>query len=413
MFLKALLIGSMIDLPHPFMYMNILRDTNENHTLKSLIKRNHKEPIMPAALLPNGLKDLLPPEAYAYRAITARVMGVFESFGYAQVKPPLAEYDSTLFADKGEHARANSFTMPDPLSGKTLAVRSDMTIQTSRIARHMMQTQSLPIRISYMGDVLRVNAESTSEARQLSQAGLELIGVQNREDEVISSIIESLSSLGLDDIVIDIHMSGLLQSILIQDALDSAMQSNIMNAIQNKDNSLIPEDVPSRDLLILLQQSGDASETLTQIMSSPHATDISMELNALMHIITKIKQSYPSISLSLDLLDTTGFEYHEGVCFSVFLNSSGLEIARGGSYAITDESGRNHAATGATLYVHRLLDVVDIKQDKQRIYIPTDADVSEARKLRENGAITVHGTFASDDVRAAEEATQLGCTKIL
>jgi len=368
---------------------------------------------MPAALLPNGLKDLLPREAFAYRAITARVMGVFESFGYAQVKPPLAEYDSTLFADKGEHARTNSFTMPDPVSGKTLAIRSDMTIQTSRIAQHMMQTEQLPIRISYMGDVLRVNAESTSEARQLSQAGLELIGVQNREDEVISSVAEALDSLGLDDIVIDFHMAGLLQSIFETEALDATAKSEVMNAIQNKDNSLIPDSIPSRDLLILLQQSGNASDTLKQIISSPLAADISMQLNALMHVVTKLEEHYPNITLSLDALDTQGFEYHDGVCFSVFMQSTGLEIARGGSYHIEANDATSMPATGATLYVHRLLDVVDIAQDKQRIYIPLGADYEAAKKLRENGTITLHGAFALDDARAKEEAARLGCAAIL
>lgn len=383
------------------------------HTRESLIKRNYKDKYMATALLPNGLRDLLPQEAFAYRAITARVMRVFESFGYAQVKPPLAEYGSTLFDGKGEHARANSFSMADPASGKTLAIRSDMTIQTSRIARHMMQSETLPLRISYMGDVLRVNSESTSEARQLSQAGLELIGVQNREDEVVSSIIEAIDSLGLDDIVIDFHIAGLLQKILSSESLDNNTTAQIMNAIQNKDDSLIPRDISSRELLTLLQQSGDAAPLLKRIVSSPLSADITLELNALMHVITKLEQSHPNVSLSLDLLDTAGFAYHDGACFSVFLKSSGLEIARGGSYRIETGDNTTQPATGATLYVHRLLNVVDISQDKQRIYVPTDISYDAAKKLRKNGVITVHGAFASADARAAQEAAKLGCNSIL
>jgi ATP phosphoribosyltransferase regulatory subunit len=368
---------------------------------------------MALAILPNGLRDLLPREAYTYRAITARVMGVFESFGYNQVKPPLAEYDTTLFEGKGDHARTNSFQMPDPVSGKTLAIRSDMTIQTSRIARHMMQTEALPLRISYMGDVLRIQSESTSDARQLSQAGLELIGVQNRESEIVSALIESLDIIGLRDIVIDFHSAGLLARIVGASPVSDAQKSAILNAIQNKEEAALPDNLPCKDILKLLQQTGDAKLLLQQFSTSPLTTEIKDMLTTLTEVITDVECHYPSISLSLDLLDTTGFEYHDGICFSVFLKHSGQEIARGGSYWIEDAEGTNHPATGATLYVHRLLDAVTISNDKPRIYIATDANYSKAQELRKSGYITLHGSYKSATSEARAEAAALRCENIL
>src|SRR5689334_11544115 len=45
------------------------------------------EPLHPA-LLPLGLRDLLPPDAAAEALVVGRMMAVLESHGYQRVKPP-------------------------------------------------------------------------------------------------------------------------------------------------------------------------------------------------------------------------------------------------------------------------------------------------------------------------------------
>jgi len=49
------------------------------------------EPLHPA-LLPLGLRDLLPPDAAAEALVVGRMMAVLESHGYQRVKPPLVEF---------------------------------------------------------------------------------------------------------------------------------------------------------------------------------------------------------------------------------------------------------------------------------------------------------------------------------
>ena len=53
------------------------------------------------ALLPTGMQDLLPPEAEVEAAVVAKLMATLTAHGYQRVKPPLVEFEETLFAGAG------------------------------------------------------------------------------------------------------------------------------------------------------------------------------------------------------------------------------------------------------------------------------------------------------------------------
>ena len=53
------------------------------------------------ALLPDGLRDLLPPEAEIEAEVVARLMAVLAGHGYERVKPPLAEFEENLLSGAG------------------------------------------------------------------------------------------------------------------------------------------------------------------------------------------------------------------------------------------------------------------------------------------------------------------------
>ena len=85
------------------------------------------------ALLPAGLNDLLPEEATKEAQVISRLLGVFRSYGYDPVKPPLIEFEESMLADVGQALEHTMFRLVDPLSQRTLCLRSDITIQIARI----------------------------------------------------------------------------------------------------------------------------------------------------------------------------------------------------------------------------------------------------------------------------------------
>ena len=53
------------------------------------------------ALLPAGLRDLLPPDAETEASAVEAIMDVFAAHGYQRVKPPLIEFEDSLLAGSG------------------------------------------------------------------------------------------------------------------------------------------------------------------------------------------------------------------------------------------------------------------------------------------------------------------------
>src|SRR6516164_10521911 len=86
------------------------------------------------ALLPTGMHDLLPPEAEVEASVVAQLMATLTAHGYERVKPPLVEFEETLFLGAGAAMANSTFRMMDPISHRMIGVRADMTPQIARIA---------------------------------------------------------------------------------------------------------------------------------------------------------------------------------------------------------------------------------------------------------------------------------------
>ena len=86
------------------------------------------------ALLPAGLRDLLPPDAETEAAAVEALMEVFAAHGYQRVKPPLLEFEDSLLAGSGAAVAEQTFRLMDPDSQRMMGLRADITPQVARIA---------------------------------------------------------------------------------------------------------------------------------------------------------------------------------------------------------------------------------------------------------------------------------------
>src|ERR1700761_2481149 len=128
------------------------------------------------ALLPHGLRDILPPDARIEADTVERLMAILGQYGYDRVKPPLVEFESSLLDGPGAAMTHETFRLMDPISHRMIAVRADMTLQIARIATTRLVKSPRPLRLSYAGQVLRVRGSQLRPERQVGQVGAELIG---------------------------------------------------------------------------------------------------------------------------------------------------------------------------------------------------------------------------------------------
>src|ERR1700742_254534 len=135
----------------------------------------------------------------ALKAVAEPILGLFAARGYANEEPSVLQ-PAEIFLDRsGEEIRRRTFTLMDP-TGRDLALRPDLTIPICREA--VRSGRSFPARISYNGLVFRHQPGEPHRPTQFFQAGVELLGVQDRaagDTEILSLAIEALHTCGLKD----------------------------------------------------------------------------------------------------------------------------------------------------------------------------------------------------------------------
>src|ERR1700753_2833991 len=151
------------------------------------------------ALLPAGLRDLLPPDAETEASAVEALMTVFAAQGYERVKPPLLEFEDSLLVGSGVAVADQTFRLMDPDSQRMMGLRADTTPQVARIAATRLAGAPRPLRLSYAGQCLRVRGSQLAPDRQITQAGIELIGCDNSaaDAEIVLAGAEALASVGL------------------------------------------------------------------------------------------------------------------------------------------------------------------------------------------------------------------------
>jgi ATP phosphoribosyltransferase regulatory subunit len=363
------------------------------------------------ALLPGGLVDLLPPEAEAEAEAVSTIMGVFASHGYQRVKPPLLEFEDGLLAGSGAAMADQTFRLMDPESRRMMGLRADMTPQIARIASTRLAAQPRPLRLSYAGQCLRVHASQLAPDRQLAQAGIELIGIDNpaADAEMVLLAAEALDAVGLDRVSFDLTLPPLAPALLDEAGICGAARGKLTRALDRKDAAEVAQQGGAiasllAELLLAAGPVGPALGVLAGAKLGPASRAVYERLAA---TIQAIQAQSAGLRLTLDPLEFRGFRYHTGICVTVFAPGHYEELGRGGRYV----SGEQEPATGLTLYPDAVLRARSKPAPRPRAYLPWGTPHEAGAKLRAEGFATVAALEPAPD--GAAEARRLGCTHLL
>ena len=168
------------------------------------------------ALLPAGLRDSLPPDAAHEAAVVEALVACCTARGYERVKPPLVEFEDSLFAGPGAAMTHRSFRLMDPVSQRMMGVRADMTVQIARIASTRLSNAPRPLRLCYAGEVLRVTGTPLTPERELVQVGAELIGSDavSADIESVVMALDALMGVGVPRLSVDITSPRLVPTLI-------------------------------------------------------------------------------------------------------------------------------------------------------------------------------------------------------
>ncbi|HIM46333.1 MAG TPA: ATP phosphoribosyltransferase regulatory subunit, partial [Alphaproteobacteria bacterium] len=365
------------------------------------------------ALLPAGLRDVLPPFAAFEAEVIERLMARFAASGYARIKTPLVEFEDGLLSGPGAAMTADTFRLMDPISQRMMGVRADITPQIARIASTRLGAAPRPLRLGYSGEVLRVKGTQLRPERQFAQVGAELIGAEcaAADAEMIVLAVDALGAVGVADLTVDLTIPPLVPALLDGAAIDGGRRAELREALDHKDTTTVAEigGDAAPILSSLVAAAGPAEHCFAVLEDFDLPDAAALERDRIGEVLEHLREALPELRITLDPVENRGFEYHSGVSFTIFPAAGRGELGAGGRYQAAGVGG-NEPATGFTLYLDTILRVLPGPELSARIYLPVGADPVEVKRLRKEGWITIGGLEAIED--DAGEARRLGCSHV-
>jgi len=357
-------------------------------------------------LLPEGIDEILPPQASALEMMRRTLLDLHASWGYEQVFPPFVEYLESLMIGAGGDLDLQTFKLTDQISGRTLGIRADITTQTARIDAHQLRRDT-PTRLCYAGTVLHTRTSSFAGSRAPLQVGAELYGHSGVESdlEILCLMMESLKLAGLSDLYLDLGHVGIFRGLVRQAGLERREELILFDALQRK---AIPEietlvttlkipESESKMFAALAELSGDDALERARERLAGANQDVQRAFADLETLARLLKQRLPSLPLHFDLAELRGYHYHTGVVFAAFVPGLGQEVARGGRYDDIGEAfGRARPACGFSADLKTLFQVggKGEPEGKGGIFAPWSDDPAQEqviKRLRAQGDRVVQG----------------------
>lgn len=352
-------------------------------------------------LLPEGLEDRLPATAAAAARVTRAVIDVLDMHGYDRVQPPSIEFEKSMASRMAGVQPRRMFRFVDPASLRTLALRSDITVQVGRIAATALASAARPLRLCYAGQVLTIKGDGLDPTRERLQLGAELIGTDSvaAAAEIVAIAIEALSAAGATGLSVDFTLPDLVDTL---SATALPLSADKIEAVRReldaKDAGGLVE-AGGEAYLPLLTAIGPFETAIEQLTAIDDGGALASRIKALREVAARVDGK---ARLTLDPSERHGFEYQSWFGFTIYADGLSGTLGRGGSYRIL---GLDEPAIGVSLFPDALIDVLaQTDSGRDTLFLPLGHDPAQADRLRAIGWRTVAALCGDCDPAA------LGCS---
>ena len=319
-------------------------------------------------LLPEGIEEVLPPDAYQLDAMCRAFTDQFRAWGYELVMPPLIEYLESLLTGTGEDLELQTFKITDQLTGRMMGIRADTTPQVARIDAHNLKRDT-PTRLCYVGSVLHTRPTGPGGTRAPLQVGAELYGHAGPESdaEIVALMLKTLQLSGLGNVHVDLGHVGIYRSLVQTLELPPEREQLLFQALQKKDGTelrrVAAEWKLSADMTAVVlglnelhgdhAVLGESRKTLKKLGQAALAC-----IDDLERIAELTQKQVRGMPLFFDLAELRGYHYHTGMMFTAYVPGRGQAVAGGGRYDdIGRAFGHPRPATGFSTDIRNLFEL--------------------------------------------------------
>ncbi|HBS17101.1 ATP phosphoribosyltransferase regulatory subunit [Idiomarina sp. WRN-38] len=337
-------------------------------------------------LLPDGMDEVLPPQASRMEELRRALLDLYHCWGYDQVMPPPVEFLDSLLTGTGTDLDLQTFKLTDQLTGRMMGASADVTPQVARMDAHSLKRQG-PVRLCYCTNVLRAKADQHQGGRSPVQVGVELFGHAGLEadSEIIHLALASLHAAGADEIHLALGHIGIYRSLVEAAALSDEQERVLFEALALKSpgqlaeqvNVSVSDPVLADMLMALGELHGDASvlaQARERFAGAP--APVTAALDQLEALYKGVLARF-DVSLYFDLAELRGYQYHTGMMFAAYVPGYGHALAKGGRYDDTGRAfGRARPATGFSMDLKQLASLALASPSRGAIWAPAQEEES-------------------------------------
>jgi histidyl-tRNA synthetase len=138
-----------------------------------------------------GTKDILPREVRKWQRVEAKAKGIFELYGYREIRTPV--FEATELFEKGTGQTSDivtkeMYTFVDK-GGRSLTLRPEYTPSIARsIIENRLHLKAQPLRFYFIGPMFRYDKPQKGRYRQFHQIDIEVFG--DKDPAIDAEIVE-------------------------------------------------------------------------------------------------------------------------------------------------------------------------------------------------------------------------------
>ncbi len=311
-----------------------------------------------------GLQDLHPQDTSKKQFIEAKILDVFQRYGYEQVETPTFEYFDIYHHERGTEDSKNLYKFFNR-EGEILSLRPDVTPSIARYTATFYGNETTPQRFSYRGNVFYNNENYQGKLREYTQAGIECIGIPYPEAdaECVVLAIQSLLASGLNEFQIDLGHVGFFMGLIEEAGLTEEEEEEVRQFIDAKNYIALEAYLETVDIssqvkkgLLELPRLFGQEDILTRAMALTTNSVAQNAISRLVDVYYILKDYGFETYISFDLGMVSKLQYYTGIIFKGYTYGTGVSIVNGGRYdRLLQSFDYNMPAVGFAIPIHSLL----------------------------------------------------------
>lgn len=382
--------------------------------------------------IPEGTRDILFEECNKKVEVEGLLRKTYIDSGFLQVISPTLEFYDVFNGENTTLSQEKMYKLFDN-QGRILVLRPDMTTPIARIVATKLKDVHYPLKLCYTSNVYRVNESLNGKNGEITQSGIEIIGVESikADAEVIITGITALLNCGLNHFKIELGHAQFFKAIIDKVDIEEQEKEKLRIYIENKNFTALSELLDNKKnwmdekTLYILKEFPKLFGDIKILDKAEELTDNLKALEA----IESIRKVYKIIEnagfakyVSVDLGMVHHLDYYTGIIFRGFTHGVGGNILSGGRYDnLVCQFGNDQGATGLAIDVDSILLALQSAKDKEDnrekvlIYYK-DGFVREAYEkaveLRNMGVIAEISLMDSEE-ETLEYAKKKGIEKVI